>query len=73
MEKQIKLLRSIERTLDSIQVSGADNLDKMLGCIVTLRSVCGALDVIGEEWEHASIHEAVCEKSNKIADGISGT
>ncbi len=35
-ETQAETLRSVIRTLDTIPVSGAQNLDRMLGCIRVL-------------------------------------
>lgn len=40
-EKQKEILGAVIRTLDSIPVSGAQNLDKLLGCI---RALLGLLN-----------------------------
>lgn len=72
MEKQIKLLRATEQTLGKITVSGAENLDMLLGCILTLRSVTASLEAFGKEDGNAAIHEKIGEEAREVSDGVFG-
>lgn len=38
-DKQKETILAVLRTLDTIPVSGAQNMDRMLGCIQVLRSL----------------------------------
>lgn len=37
-------LKSIKATLETITVSGKDNLDKLLGCILTIEKICNEME-----------------------------
>jgi len=49
MDKTLSTLVAIKSTLNSIQVSGEENLDKMLGCIQALNALINK----HEEEQHA--------------------
>ena len=51
MEKQIKLLQAVEDTLERVNVSGSDNMDRLLGCIQVIRSVKHNLNQMQKEAE----------------------
>lgn len=44
MDEQITQLRAVLRTLDAIEISGRQNLDRLLGCMITLEKVIKAMD-----------------------------
>ena len=70
MDKQIDLLRAAEQTLEKITVSGAENLDRLLGCILTLRSVTAALEAMKKEESNASQYETERDPVQTGTDGI---
>lgn len=72
MDKQITLLRAVEQTLEKLTVSGTENLDRLLGCLLTLRGVAAALEAMGKEERDASQHESEREPEKAAADGLCG-
>lgn len=50
-------LKSVVATLDTISVSGKSNMDKLLGCILTLEDVCGKIEKVVEENDGNSERE----------------
>lgn len=47
----INLIRRVIATLDSVDVRGRENMDKLLGCMMTLDSIAAQLEK--EAAEHA--------------------
>lgn len=44
MQQQIKVLEAVEATLEKVTVCGAENWNRMLGCIGALRGVRAELE-----------------------------
>ncbi len=50
-------LKSIRATLETISVSGKDNLDKLLGCILTVEKICNEIEKVAKEDDGNSKRE----------------
>lgn len=50
-------LKSVVATLDTISVSGKSNMDKLLGCILTLDEICGKMEGVTAENDGNSERE----------------
>ena len=58
MEQQIKVLKAVEMTLQTVKVEGEENWDKMLGCVRLLRNVVHELEK--GAGTNAAKHEGEC-------------
>lgn len=43
-----ELLKSILATLETVEVKGKTNMDRMLGCMMTLEELIGKLEKVGD-------------------------
>lgn len=68
MKEEIALLRAVSDTLEQVSVSGAENLDRLLGCLLLLRQVTEALRK--KEETHAAIHETKSPADDEGSDGF---